>query len=354
MHMRKYWSLAALILAMPVASHAEPKLTLYGVLDVGVAWQNRTTTSGGTTDSGSMTGIVAGTVLPVILGVSGSHDLGNGNQVVFQLEGGTNFENGSPGFGMNPVWGRNANFGVAGKWGSLKGGFELTPFLLDIAAVDPQGLSQAGSALNFYLATLGITGLFDNRMIQYRSPDLKGFKFTAGLGTGNVPGSTSKGREMQATASFAAAGFNAGAGYLLVNDSATTGKAAESFWAGAGYAFAPVTFKAMIHDIKTGDGANHTQYFAGGVAWAITSAITAKYGYYDFRDKDVSASKTAGHTVAGNYALDKSTTVYAGYTLLDNSGGMQVVPLSGSSWGSSGAPVDLATSAFYAGMYYAF
>jgi predicted porin len=345
----------ALALAIPFVARAETnKLTVYGILDVGVAYQNRTTDATGTANTGEKVGLIAGTVLPMLIGVNGSHDLGNGNRVEFQLEGGTNLENGTPGFGMNPVWGRNANFGIAGSWGSVRGGFELTPFLGDIGGVDPLGLSQAGSALNFYLANLGVAGLFDNRMVQYRSPDLSGFKFTAGVGSGNVPGSTDRGRELQATAGYAIAGLNVAAGYLNLNDTTTTGRAAESFWAGAGYKFAPVTVKAMFQDFKTADGANHAQLLGGGAAWAITKDITVKYGYYNYRDQKTSANETQAHALLGSYALDSSTSVYAGYTLVDNSGAFQVQPLTGSSWGGSGAPVEAMTSALYTGLYYTF
>lgn len=350
-------TLVALALATPLAGRGEDKLTVYGILDVGVAYQNRTTASGGTADTGEKLGVVAGTVLPMILGVNGSHDLGNGNRVEFQLEGGTNLENGTPGFGMNPVFGRNANFGVAGPWGSVRAGFELTPFLGDIGAVDPLGLSQAGSALNFYLSALGVTGLFDNRMIQYRSPDLKGFKVSAGVGTGNVPGSTSRGNELQATASYGIAGLNLGAGYLTVNNAGSPGKAAESFWAGAGYQLAPLaplSVKAMYQDFKTTDGATHMYLVGGGPAWTVTSALTLKYGYYFYRDARTSTNGAQEHAFSASYALDKATSAYVGYTLVQNKGTTQIQPLTGSSWGGSGAPAELSTSAIYAGLSYAF
>jgi predicted porin len=352
------WTVVALALAVPLAARAGDgdKLTVYGILDVGVAYQNRSTETAGTTNAGEKFGVVAGTVSPIILGVNGSHDIGNGNKVEFQLEGGTNFENGTPGFGMNgPVWGRNANFGAAGSWGSVRAGFELTPFLGDIGDVDTQGLSLAGSALNFYLSALGTTGLFDNRMVQYRSPSLSGFKFSAGVGTGNVPGSTSRGSELQATASYAMSGLNVGAGYLTVNDTtAGAGKAAESFWAGAGYKFEPVTVRAMFHDFKTADGANHTQLFGGGPIWAVTPVVTLKYGYYYYLDSKTSANKTQLHAISATYAVDKSTNVYLGFTLVQNKGANQIEPLAGSSWGGTGAPIEASTSAVYTGAAYSF
>jgi predicted porin len=347
------WCILALGLAAPLSTRAEaPKLTVYGILDVAVAYQNRTSTTG-TNDVGEQLGVVAGTVYPTLLGVTGSHDLSGGNRIEFQFEAGTSLEDGSQAFGPGTfVWNRNANAGFAGRWGSVRVGYELTPFLLDMGGIDPQGLSQAGSALAYYLQGLGLTGIFDNRMIQYRSPDLAGLKLNAGFGTGKVPGSTSQGNEFQATASYAIAGLNLAAGYLILNDRASSGKAAQSFYGGAGYNFKMVTIRGMAHDIKTADGAVHTFYWGAGVEVALAD-FKIKYGFYDYKDKDVTANKSKMNTLALFYAIEKSTNAYVGWTMVDNDGAVRVPPLYGSSW-SGPVPVDQATSAVYVGFNYLF
>lgn len=334
---------------LPIMAMADgDKITPYGIFDVGVASQSATAAGG------SNTGFAAGLVLPVILGIAGSHDLPNGNKVNFKLESGLNPETGAAGFAKNSNWGRGATIGFSGNWGSITGGMETTPFLTDLGSVDPLGLSQGGSALIPYLDALGIVGIFDDRMFQYRSPDLGGLKFTAGLGTGNVPGNASQGRELQGTVTYANGPFNFGAGALNVNGDAVGVGKVSSYWLGGGYKLGALSLKALLQDNKTGAGARHTQLIGAGLGYQISPSLNVAYGIYDYADQDNSANKTLLNSVLGKYSLDSATTLYMGVTVADNKGAMQVAPLAASSFGGNTPPTNTATNAVFVGMHYIF
>ena len=342
----------AIAAILPAAAQAGDVVTLtpYGIFDAGIASQSKTAAGG------SNTGFVAGAVLPVILGVNGSHDLPNGSKVTFKLEAGTNLETGDSGFAKNAHWGRGATVGLAGAWGSVTAGMETTPYILDLGSVDPLGLSQGGSALIPYLDALGVVGIFDDRMFQYRSPALGSFKFSAGLGTGNVPGSSSQGREIQATATYTDGAFNAGSGVLNIHGDSVGNGRVKGFWLGGGYKFGEFSLKGFMQDTKrtTSGAERHTSQLGAGASYQITPSLSATYGLYRYKDQANAANKAIMNAFLGKYALDSATTLYLGATSVNNKGAMQVAPMAGSSFGGNTPPPNATTRALFTGMYFIF
>ncbi len=331
--------------------HAANSITPYGALDVGVATQSNAT------PAGTKTGFIAGTILPDILGISGSHELPSGNKVIFRFEAGTNMETGAAGFSSNNYWGRNANVGLAGRWGSVTGGMELTPFLTDLASVDPLGLSQAGSILDTYVNSLGIVGIFDSRMIQYRSPALGGFGFTLGAGTGNVPGNFSSGREIQGTAHYTRGGLELAAGALHLNGNNGGNGDIKSYWLGAAYDIDQVTLKGVGQDSKvmTNGVERHTRTLGLGLDWSISDKWNLAYGIYQYKDLSAAVSSSSLMNVALlKYALDSQTSAYVGVTHAANKGLLAFNPLDATSWGNDVPAPGISTTALYAGFYYTF
>ena len=87
--------MTAVGLAAATAAHAQSSVTLYGIVDNGIAWQNNSSgtsaISGGHSKVQMSTGVWAGSRF----GLKGSEDLGGGTKAIFQLEAGVNTANGS-------------------------------------------------------------------------------------------------------------------------------------------------------------------------------------------------------------------------------------------------------------------
>src|ERR1700730_9646737 len=102
--------------ALPIAAYAQSRVTLYGILDEGVVYQNNTggATGGKKVSLDSLAGINGSR-----WGLTGSEDLGGGLRAIFTLESGQNINNGTFGQG-GTEFGRQAFVGLGtDRFGSL-------------------------------------------------------------------------------------------------------------------------------------------------------------------------------------------------------------------------------------------
>jgi len=131
---------AALVLSGGVAAQSSP-VTLYGLIDFGVEHvlgaQGQTRTGFG--------------ALASRWGVRGTEALGGGLRATFHLEGGFSANNGTVSNG-NRHFGRWATVGLAGPWGEVKLGRQLTMLIPAMMDSDTFGPSWYGSgSLDSYL-----------------------------------------------------------------------------------------------------------------------------------------------------------------------------------------------------------
>lgn len=104
------WLLAGTLL--PVATHAQTNVTLYGVISTAVRY-----TSNIDGKHGSLTQLLPSGIGSSRWGLKGSEDLGGGNQTVFVLENGFGTNDGKTAY--NALFGQQAYVGLSGAWGSL-------------------------------------------------------------------------------------------------------------------------------------------------------------------------------------------------------------------------------------------
>jgi predicted porin len=143
--------LAANLFGFCSLASAQGSVTLYGIIDTGVDWENHVATAPGQNAAvGSafrMTSLSAS--LPSRWGVRGTEDLGGGLTANFELENGFAPNNGTFMNG-DRLFGRSAWVGIDGAFGSIKLGRQLNmtyaallkttvigPSLYSVAALDP-------------------------------------------------------------------------------------------------------------------------------------------------------------------------------------------------------------------------
>lgn len=103
----------ACALAMPAAS-AQTNVQIYGIVDTSISYLTNVDAAGhAVTKMNSVTG-----ELPSRIGFRGTEDLGNGLTAFFVLENGLSLDTGTTGQG-NRLFGRQANVGLKGAWGTL-------------------------------------------------------------------------------------------------------------------------------------------------------------------------------------------------------------------------------------------
>ncbi|MYN10656.1 porin [Pseudoduganella aquatica] len=135
--MNKAVKKAALCAALAAIIHpamAQSQVTIYGILDSGLAYTTNTNAAGNSmVKVPGLTGSV-----PSRLGFRGVEDLGGGLQAVFTLETGVSLDTGTVGQG-NRLFGRQANVGLKGAWGTLTLGRQVNMTFLAQAKADVLG-----------------------------------------------------------------------------------------------------------------------------------------------------------------------------------------------------------------------
>lgn len=184
--MKKTLLATALITGFAGAAHANSSVTLYGLLDGGLAYESSKLTQGDNLHKKSDFGMQKfnGVRNGNRWGLRGSEDLGNGTKAIFQLESGFDLGNGKSLQGGR-LFGRQAYFGISSdSWGSLTLGRQHTIAVDTIGTKGPfnVGYLQAGQLFGAFGAST--FARMDNS-VKYWSPNLSGFKFGLGY-AGNL------------------------------------------------------------------------------------------------------------------------------------------------------------------------
>lgn len=294
-------------LAATVA-HAQSSVTLYGLIDAGIAYTNNVKKGG---SQGALVQATSGNINGSRFGLRGSEDLGGGLKALFVLENGYNVQNGK--LGQNGrMFGRQAFVGLSSnQFGTLTLGRQYDS-LVDFVA------PLSGTA-----GTFGDTGFahpFDNdnlnhsvRMsnaVKYTSANYGGLKF-GGLYAFSNSTDFAVNRAYSAGVSYSMGSLKAAAGYLQINGSNSTSNTggsvdlAESTANGTGgfqlgadvqrtagaalsYGFGPVTAGFVY---------THSQY-------QNTASFGATHGSMRFDNYEVN----------GKYAMTPALNLGAAYT----------------------------------------
>lgn len=183
--MKKTLLAAALMAGFAGVAQAETSVTLYGILDGGLGYQQIKGSDGaGNEYKYKKTGMINGVQYGNRWGLKGSEDLGNGLRAVFVLESGFDLGNGGGGqnfsSGSNRIFGRQATLGLASdSWGQLDIGRQTNiafKYFSFVASPFGPSFGQANIGATFGSAN---TVRWDN-MVMYQTPNFSGFQFGVG------------------------------------------------------------------------------------------------------------------------------------------------------------------------------
>lgn len=127
-------TLAFIGVAAANCAMAQSQVIIYGIVDSGLVY---TTNSNAAGDSIVKVPGLTGSV-PSRLGFRGTEDLGGGLQALFVLESGLNLDTGTMGQG-NRLFGRQANVGLKGAFGTLTLGRQINMTMLSMIKSDVMG-----------------------------------------------------------------------------------------------------------------------------------------------------------------------------------------------------------------------
>jgi predicted porin len=328
-------ALAVLALVASTAAMAEG-VTISGVIDAGIA-NTTSTDAAGTTKVGTYFSGAGGFVAGNNINFSGSEELEGGMKASFTLGAGFDAGNGSSGNGgSSAMFTQQANVGLAGDFGSVKLGMQLSPFIASVAGTGMLGnghffvnrLLSIGGGSDGNLTNAGSAGpgatsggFFIPNAVSYSTPAIGGFTATA-LTTTKSGSEGSVSQTPANTNAYNAFSLTGAMGDVGV--SATYHKRADvySAWAtSANYKMGQLTIAGNYMS---------SAYDVGGIA--DNAGVTVKsWGLgagYDVSDKatvgiqyaknDITGGNQALTGVHAKYSLSKRTSAYVSYTNATN------------------------------------
>lgn len=303
--MKKSFLALALMGAFSGAAFAQSSVTVYGVVDMGLARDD----NGGV--AGAKTSMDSGLQSGSRLGFKGTEDLGNGLKANFVLEMGLNADTGASDQG-GLAFGRQAFVGLSGDFGSINLGRQKDLTYVASEAIDPFAVGLAGNMNRLF----GTVVRRDN-VATYTSTNLSGFVGSVQYGFGEVAGNNSANRLFGLSGAYTAGPVLATLVYEKLNDAtgndATGGK---KLLVGGAYDFGVAKAHAAFETIKGGT--------ADQRVWMIGTTVPVGAGAFiaDFTrktDKAIAADNNSSQFALGyTYSLSKRTNLYTSFSRTAN------------------------------------
>ncbi|KAA0179180.1 MULTISPECIES: porin [Cupriavidus] len=320
-------------------AYAQSSVTLYGVVDAGIEYNNNAGPNGDNLfrmQSGGQSGSR--------WGLRGVEDLGGGLKGLFVLESGFDIDTGRSGQD-NRLFGRAAYVGLQNQFGTLTLGRQQTvmydfglqfdPMAIaprySITSIAPEFQSRADNTVK-YVGKFG--GLTASAMYSFRNEGQE------------EAGAFRRGQEYGALLSYAAGPFAVGAAYDETHGTTVavpgapagtvvdaSGRRIRRATVAGSYAFGPAKAFVGYRWAKAADGAvlpgapsvdnSTSNLYWAGLAYQLTPAfsVTGAAYYQDFRRTGADPWQFA---LTGDYALSKRTDIYASVSYALNKDGSQL------------------------------
>jgi predicted porin len=304
----------AALATLAVSAQAQSSVTLYGNVDVAVAYSKFKPEGG---SSSSTTAVESSILTESFFGLKGQEDLGGGLKAVFKLESFVNVDTGSAGEGN--FWGKNAYVGLAGDFGTVKLGNQESLFKTAQAAYNPFGTSVLSPVLGTSVAYAGFGGGSDlfgswQNTIGYESNNYGGLTFAAQHSAREGNSGNVNGGATAASVNYTAGALGLSAVYGDVRSTSNTDASdvrQRAWLLGASYDFGVAKGFAQYGQDKFSDDFNSetAKTWQLGAVVPVTQAggVHVAYGQAKFFDEKIKQFSLAYH-----HSLSKRTSAYVG------------------------------------------
>ena len=212
--MKKTLLAAAVVGAFSVTAHAQSSVTLYGLIDAGIAYTSNSTTTAGASGSKNFRA-TSGLINGSRWGLKGSEDLGGGNKAIFVLENGFSINNGQSGQNGR-MFGRQAFVGLQNdKFGAVTIGRQYDSLVDYLAPLTLNGSSFGGTIASHPYDNDNTNNPFRvNNSVKYSSANYNGLTFGGLYGFSNKAGDFANNRAFSAGVNYANGPLTVAAAYL--------------------------------------------------------------------------------------------------------------------------------------------
>lgn len=322
--------LAPLFLAaITGAAAAQSNITVYGVVDAGVAYKNDGN------PAGNKWSVESGQQSDSRIGFKGREDLGGGMFASFVIENGFNADTGTTGQSdatTSRLFGRQAWLGLEGSFGKVRLGRQQTELYYALDAVDPFHVGLAGNAQRvFGYGTYGSDPLArSDNTLSYTSPTFNGLTASASYGFGEAAGDSSTRRNIGVGASYVRGPMNVQFAYRKSNTltgpaslGGATGDERAAFIGGT-YDFGIVKAHVAYADNKlpTVGGEGKDRNYLLGASAPVGAAGTVMASWNRNQVRDISSGDSDQYAIGYTYAMSKRTNLYTSYSYLKNEDGV--------------------------------
>nr|WP_245811394.1 porin [Paraburkholderia megapolitana] len=290
-----------------MSAHAQSSVTLYGAFDTSIEITNPGAGYVARMDSGAYRGSR--------VGLRGAEDIGNGVDILFELENGFGSADGTYAV-SNTIFNRQAWIGVGTPYGTVRMGRQYSPIYIPFKGeLDAFGAGTIASGLD----NLSKITPYVNNAITYLSPEFHGFSTTlmatlrdASDGDGNGNGlaghiETFAYRDGPLRISYAHQQTH-GVGALRAN------------LGGVSYVYGPVTGFVSFFNGDGGTPRYHNDGLSVSARYAVDAHLRASLGYTWLRDRSGGDNNADQFSAAFEYDLSKRVLLYASTGWLHNRG----------------------------------
>ena len=315
--------IALAVLAASGAAMAQSSVTMFGVVDTGVAYVKG---SGGNSQYGLSTGGNASSRL----GFRGVEDLGGGLKAGFWLEGGINSDTGNGNAagasGSGFEFARRSTVSLMGNFGEVRLGRDETVAYNKLAAYSNFSVIGVGG-FRGWNSTIG-NDIRQNNMIAYFTPNFGGFTAGANYAFGEKAGDGKYGRYFGGFAAYNNGPLSVTLAADRKNNSGSSvaayaGSRVDTYGLGASYDFGVAKVNGLVLQAKEKNqaiNAKQTSY-ALGVSAPVggVGEVKAQYALYDAKEQGLGGAGKA-HQLSLGYVhnLSKRTALYGTYSYLKN------------------------------------
>jgi predicted porin len=309
------------------AAQAQSSVTLFGVLDGGLLYTNKTLDPITGQNAGKQFSAIDGGSYYSQFGLIGTEGIGGEVKVKFRLVSGISIANGGLAHCNGNLFGCEAWVAMEGPPGEIKLGLQFSPFFRAVYESDPRSLSLFGSGGIPLVDNVLGTGIFNANALSYTSPSLSGLQASVMYAFGGAPGNFQAGRQYSASLKYQLGGLTINAAIYDGNSGGTvqtpisTTVQYEGRIVGVGYRFGALTAKASFVNYKVAGSFNNNVY-GGGLDWYVLPTLDVNGGVWVTSDRNRTANHSVLAALGTNYLLSKATTVYAQAGVVNNHGAM--------------------------------
>lgn len=312
------------------AASAQSTVTLFGIVDAGIARLSAKTTTG----SKSVTGMTNSGLNSSRLGFRGVEDLGGGMKAGFHIEGQLTNDDGNA---AGQTWQRRSTVSLMGGFGEIRLGRDYTPTFWNHTVFDPFGTNGVGSQTNLMVqqgavqngsaggSSTGVNVLGGTSTTLVRADNTLGY-FLPSIGGlyGQVQlalGEGAVGNEyMGGRIGYAAGPVNVAVAYGETQDAIGTADM-KAFNVGASFNMGFMTLFGQYHEYKAGS-TKLVNYMGGLTVPLGAMTLKASYGMTNLKPIDRDATQIAVGVV---YDVSKRTALYVHASQVDNDAGLRFV-----------------------------